>query len=415
MYPLSLKPILALVRSPRTDRFMPVNVWALGITSLLTDISSEMIASTLPIIFVLHLHASPSALAAADGIQHGVTSVARLVGGVVADRVGAYRQTAAAGYLLSAVCRVGFLLSVAAAQFTFFLSLDRVGKGFRTGPRDAMLAQSAPAGEQARAFGLHRSLDTAGAMLGPLIGYWVLGLVPGDYSSLFVFSLGFAAIGVFVLVTCTRDPVDARPRDRVELREFVSLVRDGTARRLFVIAALLGLSTLGDHVLYLVLQRQHAFQASYLPLFYVATPAACMCLSYPLGWLADRWSRVGVLACGYALLIAAYMAAIVPTSSWCGVALVVLLLGLHYAATDGVFMAIASRVLPRATQASGLSLLACINGLGRLVSGLTFALLWSVTSDVAALLGFAGVASLCVAACAPLLSHLASTSEGLDP
>jgi MFS family permease len=390
---------------------MPANVWALGVTSLLTDVSSEMLASTLPLVFLLHLHASPAALAAADGVQQGAASLARLLGGLVSDRLRDYRRPAAAGYLLSAACRIGFLISTIPSQFVFFLSLDRVGKGFRTGPRDALLAQSAAPGEEARAFGLHRSLDTAGAMLGPLVGYWVLGLVPGDYSSVFLFSLGFAIVGVFVLLTCTSKPLASHVEPAAKVGDFVALLRHGSAQRLCLVAVLLGVSTLGDHVVYLALQRQHEFALIELPLLYIATPAACMCFSYPLGWLADRWSRTGVLASGYVVLVGAYAAAVAPVQAWCGVTLVVLLLGLFYAATDGVFMAIASRLLPQSTQAAGLSLLSTVNSLGRLTSALAFAALWSTTSDRGAMLIFSATAVACLLASLLVLSHTLNRCE----
>lgn len=314
--------------------------------------------------------------------------MARLVGGVVADKVRAYRETAAVGYVLSAACRIGFLFSLLASQFAFFLALDRVGKGIRTGPRDALLAHSVPHGETARAFGLHRSLDTAGAMLGPILGYWALGLVPGDYSTVFVFSLGFAVVGVFVLLTCTTNVASPASPAPASFNEFRHLLGDRSLRRLSAAAALLGLATLGDHVLYLVLQRHHHFDARNFPLLYIATPAVCMCLSYPLGVLADRWSRTYVLVGGYVVLLVAYVLAIVPLPTWGGVGLVIGLLGLHYAATDGVFMAIASPLLPKATLASSLSLLATVLGLGRLGSGIAFGLLWAGTNDATAVLVF---------------------------
>lgn len=392
---------------------MPANVWVLGVTSLLTDISTEMVASALPLIFVVHLHASPALLAAADGIQQGAASAARLVGGFIADRVHRYRETAVAGYLASALCRIGFLMSVVPAHFLLFLSLDRLGKGFRTGPRDALLARSAPPGEEARAFGLHRSLDTAGAMLGPLVGYWALAVVPGDYSIVFVVSLGFAALGVLVLATCSTNAAELRPRERTSIAEFVAMSRVRPLRKLALVAALLGCATLGDHVVYLMLQRQHGFDLSQLPLLYIATPAACMCLAYPLGWLADRWSRRGVLIGGQALLLAAYLAAVTPMPTWCGVTLVIFALAVHYSATDGVFAALASRSVPTLTKASGLSLLGTVNGLSRLASGLGFGLLWSVVSDLGAILTFSAFAAVCLWGCFVLLSHTERLREEL--
>jgi MFS family permease len=387
---------------------MPTNVWALGVTSLLTDVSSEMVTSALPLIFILHLHASPAALGAVDGVQHGVAALARLLGGFFADRWRAYRQTAATGYLLSALCRVGFLLSGAPAQFTSFLALDRVGKGVRTGPRDALLAASVPPGERARAFGLHRSLDTAGAMLGPIATFCVLGVLPGDYSSVFVFSLVFAGLGLFVLLTYVTNPSPSQPVafEPTSRETWAELWRARGTWRLCLLSILLGVATLGDSLVYLVLQHRFGFEATRLPLLYVATPAVCMCFAYPLGGLADRSSPRRVLGFGYLALLLVYGATLLPLPSWAGVVTIVGLLGVHYAATDGVFMALASHQLPEASRATGLSLLFTLNSLGRVVGGTTFGLLWANFDETVAMAIFACAAVLSIASCLRLLSHV---------
>lgn len=387
---------------------MPANVWALGMTSLLTDVSSEMVTSALPLIFIIHLHASPAMLGAVEGVQHGVAALARLLGGYFADRWRAYRQMAAAGYLLSALCRVGFLLSGIPAQFTSFLALDRVGKGVRTGPRDAILAASVPASERARAFGLHRSLDTAGAMLGPIATFCVLGALPDDYSSVFVFSLVFAILGLFVLLTYVSNPppnptLAPTPTTR---ETWSALWRADGTWRLCLLATLLGAATLGDSLIYFILQHRLGFEARQLPLLYVATPAACMCLAYPLGGLADRSGPRRVLVFGYLALLLVYGAALLPLPSWAGVTVTVGLLGLHYAATDGVFTALASHQLPEASRATGLSLLFTLNSVGRVVSGATFGLLWAYMDEVSAMAIFAGAATTLIAGCVGVMSHL---------
>lgn len=386
---------------------MPVNVWALGATSLLTDISSEMVTSVLPLIFIVHLHASPAVLGAVDGLHHGVAALARLIGSFFADRWRAYRQAAAAGYLLSALCRIGFLLSGAPAQFTSFLALDRVGKGVRTGPRDALLAASVPPTERARAFGLHRGLDTAGAMLGPVASFCVLGALPGDYSSVFVFSLAFAGLGLFVLLTYVTNPPPApTPTPTPTSREtWWALWRARGTWRLCLLATLLGAATLGDSLVYLVLQHRFGFEPQQLPLLYVATPAVCMCFAYPLGVLADRSSARRVLGFGYMALLLVYGTALLPLPSWAGVAASVGLLGLHYAATDGVFTALASEQLPDASRATGLSLLFTLNSVGRVVGGASFGLLWANIDEVLAVTIFAGAAALSIAGSLRLMSY----------
>lgn len=410
VYPISLKPLLVLLRGGAARRHtttaLSANVWALGMTSLLTDVSTEMVTSALPLLLVFHLHASPAALGAVDALQQGAVGLARLLGGLQADASRNYKRTAAAGYLLSALCRVGFILSTLPAHFALFLSVDRLGKGIRTGPRDALLALSAPPEQQARAFGVHRTLDTAGAMLGPLVTYLVLRVLPGNYTSIFVLSLAFAALGVGVLLTYATDPAESPAEPSLSARgDLVRLLSDRRVRRLALVATLLGVTALGDHVLYVLLQRRFGLAPDMLPLLYVATPAAYMVLAYPVGWLADNYSRRQVLCLGYCALLCAYLVTLLELPLWLGVGSMVTLLGLHYAATDGVLMALGSACLPRAAQATGLAALATTNSLGRLIGSLAFGLLWSRTSEVMAVVLFALGAAIGIAVCFWLLSH----------
>src|SRR4051812_20010348 len=167
---------------PRVARI----VWYLGITSFFTDVSSEMVSSILPIYLVLHLRLSPVAFGGIDGLYQGFAAVARLAGGFVADRWRNHKSVAAFGYALSATCRVGLL----AAGNTWELlaatiAIDRTGKGIRTAPRDAMISLSTDRADLASAFGVHRALDAAGAMLGPFIAF-VLFSTAAAFDAIFV-------------------------------------------------------------------------------------------------------------------------------------------------------------------------------------------------------------------------------------
>lgn len=144
----------------------------LGLVSCFTDISSEMVSSILPIYLLVELQLSPLQFGLVDGLYQGVTAIARLGSGVVADRWHRYKAVAVAGYAMSAVCKLGLLaVGHAPAGLATVIAVDRTGKGLRTAPRDAMISLSARGGDMAAAFGVHRALDTIGVVVGPLLAY----------------------------------------------------------------------------------------------------------------------------------------------------------------------------------------------------------------------------------------------------
>ena len=188
-------------------------MWALGFTSLLTDISSEMVSSVLPIYLVLYMGMSPLMFGLVDGIYQGAAAIVRVAAGVLADRWNRHKEVAAWGYGLSAACR---LLIPAAGNawgsIAAIIALDRVGKGIRTAPRDALIAQRSRSSDLATAFGVHRSLDAAGAMLGPVIAFGLLALLPNKFDVLFVASFGIAIVGLGVILLFV--PARIRTRDK---------------------------------------------------------------------------------------------------------------------------------------------------------------------------------------------------------
>ena len=173
----------------------------LGLTSLLTDVSSEMVATILPLYLVFYLRLSPFEFGVLDGLYHGAAALVRLVGGFTADRWRRHKELAAAGYGLSAVCKLGLLAAGGAwGALVAVVLLDRTGKGLRTAPRDALISLSSPREELATAFGVHRALDTAGAMLGPILAFGLLALAADAFDAVFVVSFCAAMLGLGVLV-----------------------------------------------------------------------------------------------------------------------------------------------------------------------------------------------------------------------
>src|SRR4051812_5559246 len=162
-------------------------VLLLGTCSLLTDISSEMVSAILPFYLVATLGFSPLQYGFIDGLYQGSSALVRLAAGFLGDRLNRHKAIASFGYGLSAICKLGLaLIGGAWAGLSALILLDRTGKGIRTAPRDAMISLTAPEKELGLAFGVHRAMDTAGAMIGPLVAFGLLALAPGSFSSLFL-------------------------------------------------------------------------------------------------------------------------------------------------------------------------------------------------------------------------------------
>jgi len=193
---------------------VPANVWALGVTSLLTDISSEMIVSVLPAYLVIAGGLPPVALGVATGLHEGGPMLAAWFGGLLADRSGRRKLTAGLGYSISAISRVGWLAlpGRALSSIAVLVTGDRFGKAIRTAPRDAIISLSVDAQHLATAFGVHRAFDAAGAAAGPLLAFIVLWRLPRRYDVIFLVSFLVACVGLVALAVLVDDRAD-RPLD----------------------------------------------------------------------------------------------------------------------------------------------------------------------------------------------------------
>jgi MFS family permease len=380
-------------------RRLPVvspTVWALGATSMLTDISSEMVASILPVYLVLHLGMSPLAFGLVDGLFQGAAALVRVAAGLLADRWRRHKQIALAGYALSAACRLLILLAASAwGMIAAIVAIDRLGKGIRTAPRDALIAQRSPCRELATAFGVHRSMDAAGAMLGPIVAFALLAAMPRGFDVLFIASFGIAIVGVAALVLFVPSTLPSErsvPGTPVSLRTAWRLLDARPFRGMVIAAALLGIATISDAFIFLVLQRRLGIGMTAFPLLYVATSLVMSACALPLGRLADRVGRHAVLIGGYVALLVVYGVLLLPASGGLALAAVAIaLLGAYYAATDGVLTAMAAATLPRSHSGSGLALLATATNFSRLCASIVFGWLWSTAGVTSATLTYAGL------------------------
>ncbi|WP_314213461.1 MFS transporter [Pseudarthrobacter equi] len=384
-------------------RLSPVIVW-LGIVSMATDISSESVAAVLPLYVTGFLGLSTIAFGIIDGINQGASAIVRIGAGWVSDRTGRPKSVAVAGYGLSMVARVGFLFTGGFWSVAAIVTGDRVGKGIRTAPRDAMIAAEAQPDYLARSFGVHRMLDNIGAAAGPLIAFALLSLIPNGYSSVFVVSLAFAVIGVAVLLLAvpnrtvwpgkapaseasTQEPLAEAPARQSKAgwsRTSWRALKVQGLPRLLVAAGLLGLLTVGDGFVYLLLQSREAFPVQWFPLLFVGTNAAFLVFAIPIGRLADRWGRVPVFLAGHLALFACYLLAAVPAGGTAATLGCLLLLGLFYAATDGILAALVSQLAVPEHLGTALGTAQTVVALSRMVSAAAFGVLWYAAGPAAA-------------------------------
>ena len=403
-------------------RKVPSAVLAFGMVSLLTDISSESVAAVLPLYITAVLGMGPLAYGFFDGIYQGVSAAVRILGGWWADSTRRPKWVAFVGYFASAVSRVLMLFATGFGAITAVITTDRLGKGLRTGPRDALIATASDPADLGRNFGVHRAMDTFGALVGPLIAFAVLAAVPfglGGFHSVFVFSAAFAVLGLVVLAVAVPDlrakepviaaedvTVGARAGGRKKGEEGREAARDERKRRIalrlsdlsrpelrrvLIVAGLLGLATVGDGFIYLALSDRGSVAATYFPLLFVGTNAAYLALAIPLGKLADRIGRGVVFIGGHALLLGVYALTASKIGGIGTIIVVLALLGTFYAATDGVLSALATQTIPEESRASGIAAAQTVVALARFVSSVGFGLMWQLAGRTEALWVMGGV------------------------
>jgi MFS family permease len=385
---------------------VPRNVVMLGLVSMLTDVSSEMVATVLPLYLVFTLGANPLALGAIDGAYRGAAALVQVASGFASDRFRRPKEVAGLGYGISAVGKVALV----AAGNTIggigaIVTFDRIGKGIRTAPRDALISLSSSKAGLATAFGVHRAMDSAGAMLGPLIAFGILLVAPARFDAVFVVSTLFAILGFAVLVLTVQGKPKRASRDpnTPSLRSAAGLVRDPRFALLLVAAAGLSIASVSDALIYVGLQRKIDFEPAIFPLLYVITAVIFMAFAIPVGQLADRIGRVPVLVSGYALLFIVYGTLLMGSLGYFELILCLVALGGFFAATEGVMPALAGAMLPEKLQASGLGILTTVVSIGSLLSSLAFGALWFAIGLQSAVIVFAAALALAILLAVPLL------------
>lgn len=388
--------------TPPAGAAVDSNVKALGAVSLVTDVSSEMVSAILPVYLLIGLGLSPFTVGLVGGFYTGATVALRLVGACLADRTRRLKLIAGAGYGVSAAAK---LLLVAGGgslgPIGVAIGADRLGKGLRTAPRDALISLSSEPETLGRAFGFHRAMDSVGALAGPLLAFLILWRLPGRYDAVFVVSLCVAVFGVVLLALFVRDHRRSGPAPRTATwTVLVSMANRQGLRRVWVNACLLGLATIGDGFVYLLLQRRLDASISTFALLPLGTAAVFVLLAGPAGRIADRFGRWRLFLGGHLALVVVYL---LLWSGLKGTILLVAVVGAHgayYAASDGVLMAVASPLVPVEHRASGLALVQTGSAATMAVGAGAFGAGWSLLGPSTTLLVFAALLAVLVAVAA---------------
>lgn len=379
-----------------SDPPLSANVKALGVVSLFTDVSSEMVYPVTPVFLTKALGAPAWVVGLVEGIAESAASLLKLYSGRLSDRVGKRKPITLAGYALAAATKpliglAGAWWDVLAARF-----LDRVGKGLRTAPRDALIAESAPMEQRGRAFGLHRAMDTTGAVLGPVLGYLYLSSYPEAYRNLYLIALIPGMLGVLVLWLFVREKPrnpDAPGESAAPLREvFRGLSPD--YRRYLAIVTLFAIGNSSDA--FLVLRSQNmGVRAEHILLVYALFNVVEALLSYQIGKLSDRVGRRPVAAAGY-LVFAVVYSGFALFNSAAAAWILFSLYGLYYALTQGVQRALAADFAHPERRATELGAFHMLVGIAALPASLFAGMLYTYVSPRAPFV--VGAASAALAA-----------------
>jgi MFS family permease len=363
---------------------VPFNVKMLGTVSLLTDVSSEMFVAIAGYYLQFVLHQSSSVVGFLDGLYVGIPALLAIPAAYLADRWQRRKALAGFGYGLSAVTKLGFpIVGPSVGGLGGLMSADRLGKGLRSAPRDALISLSTEPEHQARSFGVHRMMDTVGAFLGPLLAALMLALtlrLGGErkaFDAVFIVSFCVAGAGLAVFwlyVTDHREPALA-PR-QVSVGAVARLVHEPWFLRTAIAVALLGVATVSDTFVYLTIAHAVHLNAWQYALLATGTTGAYLLLAVPMGNLADRVGRWKVFVAGHLALVAAYLLLASSAKNWLLLGGLVLP-GFAYAATDGVLMAYCGPKIPRRLRSTGMAVMVGIAGFAGFGSSVVFGAAWS--------------------------------------
>jgi len=369
------------------------NVIGMGVASFLSDLGHEMATAILPA-FLISLGASPSVLGTIEGIADGISSFVKLGAGWYSDRIGKRKGIAILGYTLTGLAKASFALATSWIHILIGRSVGWFGRGIRSPVRDALLAESVSPSVYGKAFGFHRGMDTAGALLGPLVAFLLISYITQRQIFLLTLIPGLLSAVVFAFW------VKEKPREpNHSLRFWKSYHALPKEFKKFLIGV--GIFGIGDfaHTLLIlraveILKPEYGVRAESLAiLLYVFHNVLYALVSFPIGALSDRMGRMWLLAFGYFLSGVMGMGLMFVTGSIGYLVIIFILGGIYIAIEDALEGAIAADLLPQELRGTGYGVLATVNGVGDFFSSLIVGFLWTYASPIYAF-GYAAGMSL---------------------
>ena len=387
-----------LTKNPSALRSVPRGVWVLGFVSLLMDMSSEMIHALLPVFLVTVHGASMTAVGAIEGIAEATASITKIFSGALSDWFGRRKWLTAFGYGLAAVTKPVFPMASGLDALIAARFIDRVGKGIRGAPRDALVADLSPPDVRGASFGLRQSLDTAGAFIGPFLAMALMWLFANNITTVFWFAIipAFLSFALVVFGVMEPDGVVAQRKSRFPLH-LHEIERLGRAFWMLVgVATLFTLARFSEA--FLILKSQ----SSGLPLVFVPAVLVVMNIAYalaayPAGALSDHGKgRVRVLLAGLVVLVLGDLVLAV-SDSLAGVTIGTALWGLHMGLTQGVMAALVADAAPPELRGTAFGILNLLTGLALLAASVVAGMLWDRAGATATFIAGAGAAAVAIA------------------
>lgn len=376
---------------------IPRTVWALGLVSLFMDVSSEIVHGLLPLFLTTTLGLSVALVGLVDGVAESAASIVKVFSGYISDRMKRRKPLILIGYGLSAISKPFFPLAEGLALILGARFADRIGKGIRGAPRDALVADVTPVEIRGRAYGLRQSLDTAGAFLGPLLAVALMYLLASNVRAVFWVAVVPAGIAVLLVIFGVKD--DGSDHDDKEARvpiHFKDIARlDKTFWSVIVIGAVFTLARFSEAFLILKASAE-GLPFALAPLVLVVMNIVYGLGAFPAGVLSDNFSAKKLLLLGAATLVAADLS-LAFSSGLAGTFVGIALWGVHMALTQGLFAKLVARHAPKALRGSAFGLFNLVTGVALLFASVIAGLLWDYAGPTATFLvgaGFAAVAAV---------------------
>ncbi len=359
---------------------LPRNIFLLGLTSLFNDFSSEMVFSIFPAFFISALHAGAASLGLVDGIAEATSNLFKIYSGSLSDRLGRRKPLVISGYALSVVTRPFYILVSTVSGVLGLRVIDRLGKGLRTAPRDAIISLSSEKNELGRSFGFHRAMDTTGAILGPLVAYLILRTFPLQFNYVFLTAFG---VGLLTLLTLAFIS-DVATHGNAQRAQLLASFKELSPRFKLFLLAVFVLSAGSLPVAVVLLKTASlGLAVADIPLFFAVYSISYAIFSIPAGRLSDHVGARTVIFVGYLVLIASYAVLNFAYGAWT-LAIAFLVFGLFPALTDGVQRSLAARLTGETVRGGGLGWLNASVGFGALLAGIAGGYLWQTYSPTTA-------------------------------